>query len=149
VDSAPIVDDLIIAAVPCTMIDLVWDRIEPLIQMAVDKAPDDITVEMVKKRLVRGDQGLVTISRGADIIAINTLDVKVFDTGIRVLFIPITAGTEMELWLERFLEIAVAIAKDYNCTELRGLAARGGWLRKLKPLGWEEVFTTIRYKFGE
>lgn len=142
-------NDLIISAVPCTMIDLIWDKALPLIKMAQEKAPDDVVIEMVKDHLLKGTQLLVTISRGPDIIALHTLDVRTLDTGIKVLYIPITAGSEMELWMEKFLEIAKVVAESYNCVELRGLAAREGWLRKLKPYGWEEVFTTIRYKIGE
>lgn len=142
-------DELIIGAVPATMVELIWDKVFPLLKMAADKAPDDVELGIVKEHLIKGTQMLVTISRGSDIIALHTLDMRTLDTGIKVLFIPITAGTEMELWLDDFLEIATAIAKDYGCTELRGLAAREGWLRKLKPYGWEEVFTTIRYKIGE
>jgi hypothetical protein len=55
----------------------------------------------------------------------------------------------MEFWKDDFLKLAEALGKDYACSELRGMAARKGWLPKLKPYGWEEVFTTVRYKFGE
>jgi hypothetical protein len=141
--------DLTIAAVPCTMIDLIWDKVVPFMKMVEEKSPEDVVGEVVKEELIKGNQLLATISRGSDIIAINVLEVRTLDTGIKVLYIPITAGAEMELWLDRFLGIAEAIAKDYNCVELRGLAVRNGWLRKLKPYGWEELFTTIRYKIGD
>ncbi len=142
-------NDLIIAAVPSNMINIIWDKVEPLLEMVVRKSPEDIVAEVTKEELLKGALLLVTISRGTDIIAVNVLDVRTLDSGIKVLYIPITAGSEMDLWIDRFLEIATAIAKDYNCVELRGLAVRNGWLRKLKPHGWEELFTTIRYKIGE
>ena len=142
-------NDLIIAAVPCTMIDLIWDRVEPFIQMVEVKSPEDVSSPVIKKELKKGNQLLVTISRNTDIIAINVLNVCTLDSGVKVLYIPITAGSEMELWLDRFLDIAIAIAKDHECVELRGSAIRGGWLRKLKSYEWEELFTTLRYKIGE
>ena len=141
--------DLVIAAVPCTMIDLIWDKVLPFVKMVEEKTPEDIVAEVTKVELLKGALLLVTISRGTDLIAINVLDVRTLDSGVKVLYIPITAGSEMDLWIDRFLEITTAIAKDYNCVELRGLAVRNGWLRKLKPYGWEEMFTTIRYKIGE
>lgn len=55
----------------------------------------------------------------------------------------------MNEWMDRFLDIVKAIAKDFNCTELRGIAARKGWMRKLKPLGWSEVSTIIKCDVGE
>jgi len=140
--------DLIIGAVPASMIDLIWDKIEPLIEMVSEKS-EDIDIGIAKERLESGKTLLVTISRGQEVIAINVIDCKTTDTGIKYLSIPITAGTEMENWLEQFLEVATAIAQDYGCSEIRGFAVRNGWLKKLKPFGWEELFTTIRYKIGE
>ena len=141
--------DLIISAVSCSMIELIWDQVKPFIKMVEVKSPEDIVESVVKEELLNGNQLLVIIYRGSDIVAINVLDVRTLDSGIKVLYIPITAGSEMELWIDKFLEIAISIAKDYDCVELRGLAIRNGWLRKLKPYGWEEMFTTIRYKIGE
>ena len=148
-DDAVIVDDLVVGAIPVNAVELVWEKVEPLVRMVEQKAPYDIDVGIVKERLLMGQTMLITISRGSEVIAINIVDVKMLDTGVKALFIPITAGREMELWLDRFMEIAIAIAKDHGCSELRGLASRDGWLRKLKPYGWEPVFTTIRCDIGE
>ena len=142
-------DSLTITNVPCALIDLIWDKVEPFIKMVEDKSPEDIVSEVTRNELVKGNLMLIVITRGADIVAINVLDIRTLDSGIKVLYVPITAGSEMKLWMERFLEIAIKIAKDYGCSELRGLAVRNGWLRKLKPYGWDELFTTIRYKIGE
>lgn len=148
-DDAVIVDDLIVGAIPANAIDLLWDKVLPFVKMVEEKAPYDIDIGIVKERLQMGQTMLITISRGSDIVAINIVDVKMLDTGVKALFIPITAGGEMDLWLDKFMDIAIAIAKDYGCSELRGLASRDGWLRKLKPYGWEPVFTTIRCDIGE
>ena len=142
-------NDLIVAPVPPPMIDLIWDQVEPLLGKVIEKAPDDIVASIVYDDLKAGTKMLVAISRGPDIIAINILDVKVLDSGVRCLYIPIIAGTEMENWLDRMHEVAKAVAKEYNCTELRGLAVRKGWMTKLKPYGWEELFTTVRCPIGE
>ncbi len=142
-------DDFIIAVVPSTMIDIVWDKVRPLLQLVVDRSPEDIVESVTKERLVDGHLLLVTISRGSEIIAINVLDVRELDSGIKALYVCITAGSEMDSWIERFLEIVTAIAKDHNCVEIRGFAVRNGWIRKMKPYGWEELFVTLRYKIGE
>lgn len=142
-------DRMIIGIVPQTMVELIWDKVFPLIDMVQEKAPDDIVTGVVYDELISGKKLLVTISSGTEVIAINVLDVRTLDTGTKVLYIPITAGSHMEEWLEDFLEIAKAVAKDFNCVELRGLAVRNGWIKKLKPLGWEELFTTIHCKLGD
>ena len=141
--------DLKMGVVPYTMIDLVWDRVLPVIQLAADKAPEDVCCQVIYDELANGAKLLVAISRGAEIIAVNVLDMRTLDTGIKILYIPITAGKEMDLWLDHFLVLAKDIAKAHNCVELRGLAVRNGWIKKLKPHGWEEMFTTIRCKLGE
>jgi hypothetical protein len=141
--------DLIIAVVPWTMIDLIWEKVLPVIKLAADKAPEDVCCKVVHDELLKGDKLLVAISRGADIVAVNVLDMRTLDTGIKILYIPITAGAEMNLWMSDFLEFAKVIAKAHGCVELRGLAVRNGWMKKLKPHGWEEMFTTIRCKLGE
>ena len=136
----------VIGAVPANMIDLIWDRVEPLIKTVEEKAPDDISLEVVRERLLSGNNLLVTVSSGPEIIAVNVIDIKELDTGMKILYIPITAGTDMENWIKEFLDIAKAIALDHGCDELRGMAVRDGWLKKLKPYGWEPMFTTVRCK---
>ncbi len=140
---------LTIAAVPCTMIDLIWDKVEPLLQLVVNKSPEDIVAEVTKRELIKGNLLLITVSRGDELIAINVLDIRTLDSGIKALYICIVAGSEMELWIDDTLEYILAIAKNHNCVEMRGFAVRNGWIRKLKPYGWEELFVTLRYKVGE
>lgn len=140
---------LIIAAVPLTMIDLIWDRVEPILALPVAKAHWELTLEAIKDKLKRGEALLMTVSRGSHIIAAATIEVRTFDTGNKALYIPLVGGTEMDSWMHRFLDICKAIAKDFGCEELRGIAVRKGWLRKLCDLGWEEVSVTIKCKVGE
>jgi len=141
--------ELTIAAIPAAAIELVWDQVKPLIERVEEKAPLDVVPSVIKEKLRLGHNLLVTISRKSEIVAINIMSIEELDSGTKVLYIPITAGEEMDLWLEDFLDVAKAIAKDYNCTELRGMTVRTGWLAKLKPYGWEHHFTTIRCEIGE
>ena len=142
-------DKLTISAVPSNLIDLVWDQVEPLIDKVVEKAPGEIVTSLVKERLLANDELLMLVSEGDKVIAANVVTVRTLDSGVRALYIPIVGGSRMNEWMSDFLSQVELLAKDYNCTELRGLAARKGWLSKLKPYGWEEVYTTVRYKIGE
>ena len=137
-------ENYIISAVPVTLIDVVWPQCMEHIQRVVEKAHGEITLDSVKARLMTGNSLLITISKGVDIVACNVLEVRVMDSGLRALYIPITGGNDLDQWMPRFLEVAKAIAKDYQCTELRGLAVRKGWMRVLKSHGWEEVHTVIK-----
>ena len=139
----------IIAAVPATMIELVWDKVTPHIDRVIEVAHGELTRESLFKRLISGNTLLITISLGADIVACNTLEVRTFDSGTKALFIPVVGGYDLDEWMPEFLVIAKAIAKDYECTELRGLAVRPGWTKKLKPHGWENVHMVIKCDLGE
>tara|TARA_R110000803_G_scaffold210829_1_gene284072 strand:- start:16652 stop:17083 length:432 start_codon:yes stop_codon:yes gene_type:complete len=136
--------DLIIAAVPITLIEVVWPQVMPLFKLVEDKSPEDTSQIETKRRILEGDELLITVSEGSKIVAFNVMTVITTDAGTRCLYIPITGGTRMSEWAERFLSIAKVIAKEHNCTQLRGLACRDGWLRYLKKFGWSEVFTTIK-----
>jgi hypothetical protein len=141
--------ELVIAAVPASMIDLVWEQVTPLIQKVIDKAPDDVTLEATRENLINANTLLVTVSRGAKIVAVNILNVQVLDSGKRVLTIPVIGGEEMREWMDRFMEIAEQIAKDFDCTAIRGFAAREGWARVLEPYGYKKLHTVLQYEIEE
>lgn len=142
-------NDLTLAAVPAALVELLWDQMEPLIDLVVAKAPEDLVTSVIKTQLMEGSTMAVIVYREQIIIAVNVLDVKSLDSGMKVLYVPIIGGAELDLWAEDFMVMLKVIAKDYGCSELRGMAVRKGWMKKLKPLGWEEMFTTVRCKLGD
>lgn len=135
---------LIIAPVPITMLDHVWDKCVPHLEKVVKKSPSELSLETIRESLEKGNQMLFAISDGPEVVAVNVVETISFATGLKVLSIPITGGTRMDEWMERFLKIANSLAIDLGCTELRGMAVRKGWLRKLESYGWEPFFTAIR-----
>lgn len=137
-----------ISAVPATLIDVVWPNIVDMVREVVKRAHGEITEESVYNKLLSGNTLLITISDGPDIIAINTVEVRTFETGLKALYIPITSGSHLDDWMPDFLEAAKGIARDFGCTELRGIAVRPGWLKKLKKEGWEPVHTVIKCDVG-
>ena len=142
-------DSLNISAIPITLIEVVWDRCVPHISRVVERSHGELSLESVKGTLLSGNSMLITISDGSDIIAVNIVQVRTMDTGLKCLYIPITGGDRLDEWMPRFLEVAKAIGKDLECTELCGLAVRRGWMKKLAPQGWEFVHEVIRCSIGE
>jgi len=142
-------DDYMISAVPIPLLEVIWPRCIEHIQRVVDRAHGEISLDSVKARLLRGDALLITISKGTDIVAVNTMEVRNFETGTKAMFIPITGGRDLDEWMPRFLEVAKAIAREHGCNELRGLSVRPGWLRKLSKYGWETVHTVIKCKIED
>jgi len=137
---------LTIALVPINLLDHMLPKCIDHIKKVVEKAPTDVSLEATINKLRNGDAGLITISDGEEVVAINTLQVETYETGYRVLCIPITGGSRMEEWTDEFLDLVTDLAKEYKCSELRGIACRPGWLRYLKEYGWETVHTIVRCK---
>lgn len=135
--------DYVVAGIPQNLIEVLWDDLAPHLQRVVDVAHNEITLDSIKAKALRGDSLIVPICKGKEIVAVNTVEVRTFDSGEKALFIPVTGGDELDGWMEQFLEVAKGIAKDYQCTKLRGVAARKGWLRVLKNQGWKEVNISI------
>ena len=133
-----------LASIPANVVPLLWEKIEPILQRVIDVSNRELTCEGVKRRAMLGETLIVAVCLNSEIVAITVLDVVTFDSGLRAMYIPIVGGNYMDEWLEESFEVAKAIAKDLNCSEVRGLAARKGWLRRLKDMNWEEIVTVIR-----
>lgn len=140
---------IVVSAVPCTLIDLLWEKVSAILARPIALAHNEVTIDSTYKKLKSGESMLMVVSRGEYVLAAATLEVRELESGLRALYIPLVGGVEMDNWMERFLLICKAIAKDLNCTELRGIAVRKGWLKKLNSFGWEEVSTMIKCKVGE
>jgi hypothetical protein len=134
----------VFAAIPPYLIDYMWKDVEPILQRVVDCSHGELTCEAVKRKAKAGTTLVVAILRDNEVVAINTADIVDFDSGLRVMYIPITGGDYIDEWLFDSLEVGKALARDHGCTELRGLSVRKGWLRKLPP-GWESITDVIKY----
>ena len=139
---------IIIAAVPVNLVELVFPKAAPHLERVIEKAPNDINLTTIKEKLMLGQTMLVTISEGEEIIAVNIVEATTYETGHKVLFIPITGGDRMDEWLDRFMELAHTIARDLGCHEMRGMACRKSWLRVLNSNGhdWYHVHDVIGCK---
>jgi hypothetical protein len=142
-------DNYIIAPVGIPFIEYLWDKIEPILQRAVEKGNNEITCDSVKQRALQGDCLICSILKDNEIIAIATTEVRTFDSGHQALYIPIMAGNELEQWGHQFFDYACLIAKEFNITELRA-TGRKGWQKKLNGAGlpFEEITTVISCKIG-
>lgn len=130
-------------------IDTLWPQIAPVMQLPVDRSHGEVTMDSTKDRIKQGIARLFIVIENNKIIAVNTLEVRFFDSGIKSLYIPMVGGTKMEMWGEEFYNIAKKIGKEIGARELRGIAVRDGWLRLAKKRGWEEVHTIISYQLEE
>ncbi len=129
--------------VPSAMVDLVWDKCIPHLERAIDRSPNDISLESIKNKIISGTTWLFIISEGSEVIGVNVCEIHTYETGYKVLYIPITAGSRLDEWMEDSLKIANRIALDFGCKELRGMV-RPGWIKVLKSHGWSPVHTILK-----
>ena len=135
-----------IAIVPIPLVDVIYPLCETYINDVIERAENDISNEVIKSQLKRGETLMVVICEEGDVIAVNIMEPREFETGHRVMLIPITAGIRMSEWLDDFLELAHQIAKGEGCQELRGISCRKGWTRALRDYGWYDIHTVIGCK---
>lgn len=133
--------------VPQQIIPVIWEKVQPYLKAVADVSSGDLTIDSIFADMCEGKSIVVIAIDGYRIIGINTLQVHTFDSGLKCLYIPIIGGERIDEWGEEFFCMCKEFAKQNGCTELRGMAARGGWLRKLKQhdLNWQPCYEVIRY----
>lgn len=143
---------LIIEVVEPQDIWKVWEEVVPHIQRVVGASKGEVSMHSTLAKLATGTDLLVVIRDPSDsdeIVACNVLSTRTTESGVKLLYIRVTAGTRLVEWLQDFLALSKELAKKFNCTELRGMSVREGWMEVLAKEGWEEVYTEIKCKIEE
>jgi len=137
-----------LCVIPTDMIPLTWPLVEPFMQKIVEQAPDELTLEKIRERLLVDEETLLTLQNKEtlELTSALTCHVQEFDTGKKVLNITLLAGGNcQDYWKEELLDQFDAIARRFGCSEIRGLGARRGWLRyKHNDLYKEGKVTVVR-----
>lgn len=133
--------------VPPALIPIIWPQLEGYLQPVADVSSGDLTIESIQSDMTSGICITVVVVYKDKIIGVNTLQVHTFNSGLKCLYVPIIGGECIDTWGEEFFCMCKDFAKQTGCTELRGMAARTGWLRKLKQhdLHWQSCYDVIRY----
>jgi hypothetical protein len=131
-------------------IDLYWEEMLPHIDKVVEVSNYEFTADSIRLRALNLNSVMVVV-RNLDkkIVAVTTAEVVTYDSGLRSLLLPIIGGDGLYEWGDEWFRMMKHLAKYLNCTELRGLAARDGWLKLLKSRGWNENHTVITYQLNQ
>jgi hypothetical protein len=137
--------------VPPLLVPTVWPSVVQYVTPVTYVSAGDLTDESVKSDLTAGVSIAIAVLSGTTVIGLCTLQVHTFNSGLKCLYVPIIGGERIDEWGEEFFCMCKDFAKQAGCTELRGCAARGGWLRKLKQhdLNWESCYEVIKYDLTE
>ena len=126
--------------IPAACVHIVWDKVKPLIQRAIDKGNGDcFCVEDILSFLENRDMQLwihPSENLSCCVTQIVTYPQK------KVCQIIFVAGSKMGQWLSCDEQIA-AWAKTNGCTRLEA-ACRDGWLRVLSKKNWRKSSVIIR-----
>jgi hypothetical protein len=135
-----------VAAIPINLVEPLWEKMRPIIDDVVKYSHGEATTETAKEQILAGNLLPIVVFIEDEIVALTLIEIKTFDTGEKALFIPVFGGKYMSEWTGQMLNVLHAIAKDFGCSELRGIGARKGWARYLKDFGWEEYSVTCGCK---
>ena len=127
-----------------------WDTVVwPLLAPAVALSNGESTEASLKQRVKIEEVSVVLAIFGGDPKLAFTLEVTEYDSGLRVLSLPYISGNGIAELLADCFEELKQIARQSSCTEIRGMSVRRGWMKVLKPLGWEPVHEVIKCNVGD
>lgn len=132
-----------IAAINADHLDLLIDDVVPLIDKALVHACGELDRDIILQEVRDGNWLLLSAVLDGDILGICAGYIQTFQTGKRVLSVPVTSGGKIELWLEPMLEAWRNLAPYYGCCEVYG-GGRKGWGKLLENHGIETIHTTYR-----
>lgn len=127
-----------------------WKDICKFLEPAIRRSKGEISKVSVLRRLMNSETILFTIKDEDGIITVMfTLEILIFESGLRTLAIPLVGGKGFLDMLIESDEFLRATAKNLNCEYIRGFSVRGGWLEKIGKYGWEAGHEIIRCKVGD
>lgn len=118
--------DKVCTQVPKQDIFLIWTKVAPLLQKALDGTYDIIDVEQG----LQDNRFQLFISWNNGIESAVITEIAEYPKA-KVLRYVLAGGTNLENWLEEIQEVIEKFAKKNHCTQLE-VAGRKGWLKKLK-----------------
>ncbi len=132
----------VLAIVPASAVDVVWDDVADAIGRAVSVAGGTHALEDVREELIQGKSQLWVMRFHGTFMAAAVTRVIVYPR-MRVLSIDWIGGSEMDQWLDwgysRLKEFAVL--NQCKCIDGYG---RPGWIRAAKKFGLRPVSVTYR-----
>ena len=136
-----------IAAIPCKSIDMIWPVAAPFIEAAIEYSNDELNIFAMKKALLERELILITVNDDHKMIAALTVNKEQFQSGKRVLTLVAIGGARMKEWLHKVDEVLCTVCREEGCTEMY-LIGRPGWIKLLRPLGFETIHTVVSKKIA-
>lgn len=130
-----------VEGIPSTHAERIWPLVSPLFQRVVSEFdPGYSTDDLLEK--VKAQKGQLWVCATDTLHAAAITEINAYPE-YKVLHAPYVAGDDMDRWLVPLLDVFEAYARHHGCAYVTGCGRRG-WVKALKPYGWEEGFTIVR-----
>lgn len=130
-----------IVAIKPELLDQAWPVAAPFVEKVLPHNRGQYSLADVRRDIERGESLLLLVLEGQQCLAavVCTFEEQ---QGKRVLHMPIVAGDRLDEWSDICHQTIPRIAKEYGCSMVTGRGRRG-WIRKLAPYGYKELYTVF------
>ena len=131
-----------VVAIPANCAREYWPNVERFAESALQHAADNMTVQTVLEMIVSGNLILVVVTDERDVpLASMTFEVVDKPEG-KICHCMTLGGDDLETWVEDFVEVWRAVAKQLDCKRVT-IKGRAGWERYAKRFGFEHQYTIM------
>ena len=120
----------------------VWYRVAEFLGPACDVSFGQETLGTVRQSLMNGIDGLFVVLDDDEIIGAVTYHVNDFDTGLRLLDIPMAGGVDMESQMPVVIGMFKHLKSAFMCDRVR-ITGRKGWVRYMKQFGFVDTHYSV------
>lgn len=123
-------------------IELLWPRVEPFLQGALEHSQGEYSLEDIKLQLMTGLMRLwIAYDEEGIILASAVSEIRIFPQK-RVCFVILMGGENMERWLHTSAAVQ-HWAMENGADSVVGYV-RKGLAKKLKDFGYREIYTVVQ-----
>ena len=120
----------------------VWCRAAEFLGPACDASFGQETLGTVRQSLMNGIDGLFVVLDDDEIIGAVTYHVNDFDTGLRLLDIPMAGGVDMDSQMPAVIGMFKHLKSAFMCDRVR-ITGRKGWVRYMKQFGFVDTHYSV------
>ena len=118
-----------------------WPDIGEYVDRALAYSHDDTTQFNIMAGILNERMICAVITIDHEIQGVGILEVAQLRNH-RVLHCPIFSGDDLESWVEEWMDVWVAIARELKCDRVT-IKGRQGWARYAKRFGFEHQYTMM------
>ena len=130
-----------LSGIESTKVHQVWHEVLPLLDEALAHGMGEYTAEILLHNIVEGDNQLWVGHENNEIWYVCVTAIETYPSGYKTCTVIALAGFDVDEWISNVEELdSWCQANGVDAIRIYG---RKGWERKLKPYGFEHVYTVL------